>query len=107
MSPNPSEPDTALVTLRNTTRTTLRFNLPGSAVNLRPGERVTVVRGHLRTGELKLLFSSGQIAPVVSKLAPSAAAVSPAAAAEAPASLEDAKQVDAKAARAKSRPPNE
>lgn len=50
------------VVLRNMTRNALRFNVPGRAVYLRPGETISVVRGHLLSEEVKVLCHRGSLA---------------------------------------------
>jgi hypothetical protein len=78
---NVLDPDAEPVELRNTTRTALRFSVPGQAIHLLPGQKVSVARGSLKSRELKLLCQDGALTVISSSTAASATpAAAPAAA---------------------------
>lgn len=51
----------AHVTVRNTTRTSLNFRVPGQSLHLAPGQNHELPKAYLETPELKVLCQQGAV----------------------------------------------
>jgi hypothetical protein len=61
------------VTIRNVTRSSLSFQVPGESIRLMPGQSVEVHRVYLETAELKTLCDQGAVTEIEPRAATSAA----------------------------------
>jgi hypothetical protein len=65
------------VTLRNSTRTALRFRVPAQSVYLRPGDTFDLPEAHLGSEEVKLLLRDGALLHVTPPKPSAATAATP------------------------------
>jgi hypothetical protein len=56
--------DPPKVTIRNVTRSSLSFQVPGESIRLMPGESMDVYKAYLGTTELKTLCQQGAVTEV-------------------------------------------
>jgi hypothetical protein len=54
----------AKVTIRNVTRSSLSFRVPGESIHLLPGQSVDVHKAYLETTELKTLCKDGAVTQI-------------------------------------------
>jgi hypothetical protein len=66
--------DPPKVTIRNVTRSSLSFQVPGESIRLPPGQSVEVHKAYLETAELKTLCQQGAVTEVEPRPAAKAAA---------------------------------
>ena len=67
------------VTMRNTTRTSLSFRIPGQSVRLSPGSTIELPRSSLDSHEVKALLERSALVPIVAGAASAGAPASGAA----------------------------
>ncbi len=58
---------TSKVTIRNVTRSSLSFQVPGESIRLQPGQSLEVHEAYLETTELKTLCKQGTITKLESR----------------------------------------